>query len=89
MGKQWKQCQTLFLGAPKSLQMVTTAMKLKDSSSLEVSCEGMFLSSLSHHNKDLEPALCELGLSRSAVSLGEGSGIPLLVLGPSLTFLVF
>ena len=29
MGKQWKQCQTLFLGAPKSLQMVTAAMKLK------------------------------------------------------------
>ena len=23
MGKQWKQCQTLFWGAPKSLQMVT------------------------------------------------------------------
>ena len=23
VGKQWKQCQTLFLGAPKSLQMVT------------------------------------------------------------------
>ena len=22
IGKQWKQCQTLFLGAPKSLQMV-------------------------------------------------------------------
>ena len=30
MGKQWKQCQTLFLGAPKSLQIVTAAMKLKD-----------------------------------------------------------
>ena len=30
MGQQWKQCQTLFLGAPKSLQMVTAAMKLKD-----------------------------------------------------------
>ena len=29
MGKQWKQCQTLFLGAPKSLQMVTAAMKFK------------------------------------------------------------
>ena len=28
-GKQWKQCQTLFFGAPKSLQMVTAAMKLK------------------------------------------------------------
>src|SRR5574341_365397 len=29
MGKQWKQCQTLFLWAPKSLQMVTAAMKLR------------------------------------------------------------
>ena len=29
MGKQWKQCQTLFFGAPKSLQMVTAAMELK------------------------------------------------------------
>ena len=28
MAKQWKQCQTLFLGAPKSLQMVIAAMKL-------------------------------------------------------------
>ena len=28
--QQWKQCQTLFWGAPKSLQMVTAAMKLKD-----------------------------------------------------------
>ena len=35
MGKQWKQCQTLFLGAPKSLQMVTIAMILKDAYSLE------------------------------------------------------
>ena len=34
MGTQWKQCQTLFLGAPKSLQMVTAAMKLKDAYSL-------------------------------------------------------
>ena len=30
MGKQWKQHQTLFFGAPKSLQMVTEAMNLKD-----------------------------------------------------------
>ena len=35
VGKQWKQWQTLFWGAPKSLQMVTTAMKLKDAYSLE------------------------------------------------------
>ena len=31
-GKQW---ETLFWGAPKSLQMVTAAMKLKDTYSLE------------------------------------------------------
>ena len=35
MEKQWKQCQILFWGAPKSLQMVTAAMKLKDSCFLE------------------------------------------------------
>ena len=29
MGKQWKQCQTLFFWAPKSLQMVTAAKKLR------------------------------------------------------------
>ena len=34
-GKQWKQCQTLFFWAPKSLQMVTAGMKLKDAYSLE------------------------------------------------------
>ena len=38
VGKEWKQWQTFFggaLGAPKSLQMVTAAMKLKDAYSLE------------------------------------------------------
>ena len=34
-GKQWKQCQTLFFGVPKSLQMVTVAMELKDTCCLE------------------------------------------------------
>ena len=34
-GKQWKQWQTLFWGAPKSLQMVIAAMKLKDACSLK------------------------------------------------------
>ena len=34
-GKQWKQWETLFSWAPKSLQMVTAAMKLKDAYSLE------------------------------------------------------
>ena len=35
MGKQWKQCQTLSFWAPKSLQMLIAAMKLKDAYSLE------------------------------------------------------
>ena len=34
-GKQWKECQTLLWGAPKSLQMVIAPMKLKDAYSLE------------------------------------------------------
>ena len=35
MGKQWKQWQTLFWGAPKSLQMVTVALKWKNTCCLE------------------------------------------------------
>ena len=34
-GETVKQWETLFWGAPKSLQMVTAAMKWKDASSLE------------------------------------------------------
>ena len=34
MEKQWKQCQTLFWGAPKLLQLVIAAMNLKDAYSL-------------------------------------------------------
>ena len=33
--KQWKQCLTLFFWAPKLLQFVIAAMKLKDAYSLE------------------------------------------------------
>ena len=40
--KQWKQWQTLFLEAPKSLQMVIAAMKLKDAYCLE----GKFMTNL-------------------------------------------
>ena len=35
MGKQWKQWLTLFFWAPKSLQVMIAAMKLKDAYSLE------------------------------------------------------
>ena len=34
-GEKWKQWQTLFSRAPKSLQMVTAAMKFKDVCSME------------------------------------------------------
>ena len=34
-GKQWKQWEALFSWAPKPLQMVTAAVKLKDTYSLE------------------------------------------------------
>ena len=37
MGKQWKQWQTIFSWAPKSLQVVTATMKLKDTCSLKES----------------------------------------------------
>ena len=35
MQRKWKQWQALFSWAPKSLQLVTAAMKLKDICSLE------------------------------------------------------
>ena len=35
MRKEWKQWETLFFWAPKSLQMVIAAKKLKDAYSLE------------------------------------------------------
>ena len=35
MGKQWNQWLTLFFWPPKSLQIMTAAMKLKDTYSLE------------------------------------------------------
>ena len=44
MGKQWKQCQTLFLGAPKSLQMVTAIMKLKDAYCFMTNLDSIFKS---------------------------------------------
>ena len=34
-GETWKESQTLFWGTPKSLQMVTAAMKLEDAYFLE------------------------------------------------------
>ena len=47
MGKQWKQCQTLFFEAPKSLQMVIAAMKLRDTYSLKL--KGMTAQGVGHN----------------------------------------
>ena len=49
MGKQWKQCQTLF-SAPKSVQMVIAAMKLKDAYSLEETQAGIKIAGRSINN---------------------------------------
>ena len=35
LGKQWKQWEALFFCTPKSLQIVTAAMKLEDACSLD------------------------------------------------------
>ena len=37
MGKQWRQCQTLFFWAPKPLQMVIAAMKLNQTGRFSLS----------------------------------------------------
>ena len=50
MGKQWTQCQTLFWGAPKSMQMVIAAMKLKDAYSLEETQAGIKIAGRSINN---------------------------------------
>ena len=71
MGKQWKQCQTLFLGAPKSLQMVTAAMKLKDAYPLEYFPGGSDGKGSVYNAGD--PGLIP-GLGRFP---GEGNGNPL------------
>ena len=52
--EKWKQCQTLFFGAPKSLQMVTAAMKLKDTYSLEGMMLKLKLQSFGHLMRRVE-----------------------------------
>ena len=61
MGKQWKQWLTLFLGGPKSLQMVTAAMKLKDTYSLEGKLVAWELVPSSLQGGLGDPSLCSHG----------------------------
>ena len=63
MGKQWKQCQTLFWGAPKSLQMVTAAMKLKDAYSLEGKLPRQHIQKQRHYFANKGPSSQGYGVS--------------------------
>ena len=67
MGKQWKQLQTLFSWAPKSLQMVTTITKLKDACSLVAQT----VKAAAYNAGDLG------SITGSGRSSGEGNGNPL------------
>ena len=66
MGGQWKQWETLFCRAPKSLQMVTAAMKLKDACSSRqcIKKQGRYFA-----NKDLSSQ--SYGFSSSHVWMWE------------------
>ena len=54
---QWKQWLSLFWGALKSLQMVTTAMKLKDSYSWNESYDKprQYINKQKHYFADKDP----------------------------------
>ena len=72
MGKQWKQWQTLFSWAPKSLQMVTAAMKLKDAFSLEeMTNVDSILKSQRHYFANQGPSSQSYGFSSSHVWIWE------------------
>ena len=73
MGKQWKQWQTLFSWAPKSLQMVTAAMKLKDVCSLEENYDKprQHIKKLRHYFANKGPTSQSYGFSSSHVRMWE------------------
>ena len=68
-----KQCQILFFGAPKSLQMVTEAMKLKDAYSLEESYDQprQHVKKQRHYFVNKSPSSQGYCISSSHVWIGE------------------
>ena len=70
MGKQWK---TLFFGAPKSLQMVIAAMKLKGTCSLEGKLwkPSQHIKQQRHHFADKGPSSQSYGFSSNHVWMWE------------------
>ena len=73
MGKKWKHWQTLFSWAPKSLQMVTAAMKLKDTCSLEESYDKprQHIKKQRHYFADKDLSSQSYGFSSSHIRMGE------------------
>ena len=73
MGKQWKQWKTLFSWAPKSLQMGTAAMKLKDTCSLEEKlCKSrQHIKKQRHYFANKDPYSQSYGFSSSHVWIWE------------------
>ena len=73
MGKQWKQWLTLFWGAPKSLGMVTAAMKLKDACFLEENYDQtrQHIKKQRHYFANKSPSSQTYGFSSSHVWMWE------------------
>ena len=66
-GKQWKQGETLFFWAPKSLKMVTAAMKLKESGSLEEYAPRQHIKMQRHYFVNKGPSSQSYGFSSGHV----------------------
>ena len=73
MGKQWKQWLILFFWAPKSLQMVIAAMKLKDAYSLKGSYDqpGQHIKKQRHYFANKRPSSQGYGFSSGRVWMWE------------------
>ena len=73
MVKQWKQWETLFSWAPKSLQMVMAAMKLKDTCSWKESYDQprQHIKKQRHHFAHKGPSGQSYGISISHVWMWE------------------
>ena len=71
MGKQWKQLQTLFSWAPKSLWTVTAAMILEDACSLEASYDKPreHVKKQRHHFADKGPHSQSYSFSSSCIQM--------------------
>ena len=73
-GEHWKQWEALFWGAPKSLQMVTAVMKLKDACSLEESSDQpsrQHIKKQGHYFADKGPSSQSYGFSSGCVWMWE------------------